>query len=224
MLWDPSKRPSAAQVRYKSINFNIRDTVDVTISFYSQILRHNYFKVGQNLSASRAPPAQSRQPLITPQRHGSHQQPAHVPSLPARDLSPFKFDHNKPAPAPAMQHLHKPPAQKAALTPKVYQSFKLFLRLSSEALLWRLQELHVLPESRKRSTGAGLFDSIDNWDDDFDLGLSASKKSSTMKATHGGAAGGGGLSKPMPAIKQPPSIGFGSDFKKKQQQDDDFFG
>ena len=125
MLWDPSKRPSAAQVRYKSTKFNARVTVDVTISFFSQILRHNYFKVGQNLSASRAPPAQSRQPLITPQRHGSHQQPAHVPSLPARDLSPFKFDHNKPAPAPAMQHLHKPPAQKAALTPKVYQSFKL---------------------------------------------------------------------------------------------------
>ena len=79
-------------------------------------------------------------------------------------------------------------------------------------------------DSRKRGGGAGAaLDSFDNWDDDFDLGLSASKKSSTMKAAHGGAAGGG-LSKPMPAIKQPPSIGFGSDFKKKQQQDDDFFG
>ena len=90
------------------------------------------------------------------------------------------------------------------------------MRLSSESLLWRLQELHVLPESRKRSTGAGLFDSIDNWDDDFDFGLSTSKKSSTKKTTaalH---------SKPMPAIKQP--LPFGTDFANKKKNDDDFFG
>lgn len=81
------------------------------------------------------------------------------------------------------------------------------------------QEFSFAPDSRKRLShggGGGALDSLDNWDDDFDLGLSSSKKSSTTKAAPAI------VSKPMPSIKQP--ISFGSDFSKKKQQDDDFFG
>ena len=82
------------------------------------------------------------------------------------------------------------------------------------------QEFSFAPDSRKRLShggGGGALDSLDNWDDDFDLGLSSSKKSSTTKAPAAAL-----VSKPMPSIKQP--ISFGSDFSKKKQQDDDFFG
>ena len=72
-----------------------------------------------------------------------------------------------------------------------------------------------MPESRKRSTGAGLFDSVDDWDNDFDFGLSSSKKSSNKKT-------GALHTKPMPAIKQP--LPFGHDFANKKKNDEDFLG
>ena len=59
-----------------------------------QVLRHNYFKVGQNLGTKPQPhaaPQRAAPPMITPQKP---MQPAHAPAA-ARE-SPFRFDHHEP--------------------------------------------------------------------------------------------------------------------------------